>query len=126
MLTELQEKWLQALESGGYKQAIGDLCHDGNYCCLGVATEVFNPEHQALKDNGWDKWEVEGTVQTAPPDVVEALGLYSDTGRFDGFVGLDGANYDALVDLNDGAKWTFKQIAAFIRENPEKVFKNHV
>lgn len=33
-------KWVEALESGEYKQGIGSLRVGDNYCCLGVACEV--------------------------------------------------------------------------------------
>ena len=118
--TELQEKWLQALESGEYKQTQEDLCLDGKYCCLGVATHMFNPDHQALKDNGWyrNQSQVEATA-TAPEDVKEALKLNSNHGILS-----DEHEYESLVDMNDSHKFTFKDIAKFIRENPELVFKD--
>jgi len=33
MLTEAQEKWLQALESGEYEQGVGALFDGEGYCC---------------------------------------------------------------------------------------------
>ena len=117
--TELQEKWLQALESGKYKQTQGELCEGGKYCCLGVATHVFNPDHQALKDNGWFRDGIVTRFRTAPPDVREALKLRDEHGDF--VHTFD--TFDGLVDMNDSGEFTFKDIAEFIRKNPENVFQ---
>jgi hypothetical protein len=118
--TELQEKWLQALESGEYEQTQDELCQGGKYCCLGVATHVFNPDHQALKDNGWFRADhAREATKTAPPDVREALKLRDEHGNlFEDF-----NTWDSLVDMNDSGDFTFKDIAKFIRENPENVFQ---
>lgn len=35
-------KWVEALRSGNFKQATGQLCNDGAYCCLGVACTIAN------------------------------------------------------------------------------------
>lgn len=43
---EALDKFLGALESGGYRQGEGRLhtVSDGSMCCLGVATDVLGPE----------------------------------------------------------------------------------
>ena len=51
--TPAQDAWLAALESGKYEQGRNNLCIDGKYCCLGVATHTVSPEHPALSANGW-------------------------------------------------------------------------
>lgn len=134
--TPAQEKWLTALESGEYRQTTENLCKDGGYCCLGVATHTVNPNHPALAANGWDKldWTVEhdlepGDVErygsdemTAPPDVVDALHLVDSDGKF-----RFGATYhqaDCLVRLNDSLGMTFPDIVEFIRKRPWLVFTN--
>ena len=44
--TELQEKWLTALESGEYTQARGMLRDsEDNFCCLGVMCDIVQPDH---------------------------------------------------------------------------------
>jgi hypothetical protein len=41
MPQELKDKWIEALESGEYKQGKNTLCTpDGAYCCLGVLEQV--------------------------------------------------------------------------------------
>lgn len=123
--TELQEKWLTDLETTQEAQGRGDLMkpiEDGKfaYCCLGrAAILIGEPVMQ------WDKCEFEGHFSSLPLDYTEKLGLKDGFGRFD----FDGSDYDSgkytdLTQLNDSAKWSFKQIAAFIRANPEKVFNN--
>lgn len=43
--TPLQLEWLEALESGNYKQGEGYLCTpDNRYCCLGVLAELAGAE----------------------------------------------------------------------------------
>lgn len=34
--------WVNALRSGLYRQGITFLCHNNNYCCLGVLCEIQN------------------------------------------------------------------------------------
>lgn len=117
--TELQEKWLQALESGEYEQTQDELCKGGKYCCLGVATHTFNPEHQALKDNGWFRTSIAREAsKTAPPDVRDALKLTDEHGTLLAEFGC----WESLVAMNDSREFTFKDIAEFIRENPDAVF----
>lgn len=140
-LTELQERWLSALESGGYGQIEGHLCQSGNYCCLGVATHVVNPDHPALQQDGWDKadWIEDQVVDEdpelfstfedgsfAPPDVAMALHLNNTNGRFRFMarIEIEGNHHDGLVALNDNTNWTFEHIAEFIREKPWLVFTN--
>jgi hypothetical protein len=81
---------------------------------------VVNPEHQALKDNGWYRTPTQTeSIKTATEDVVEALKLNSNHGRLSGE-----HKYENLVGMNDSGEFTFKEIAKFIRENPELVFKD--
>ena len=54
-LTEAQEQWLDALESGNYKQARQRLRVGDSYCCLGVASDLY-PE---------GKWHASTTVSPA-------------------------------------------------------------
>ena len=50
------------------------------------------------------------------------LGLRGHAGDFKKPI-IDGEHrYDSLAALNDSAGYTFKQIVAYIRSNPENVF----
>lgn len=42
MPQELKTKWIEALESGEYKQGQHVLCNDGAYCCLGVLQHIVD------------------------------------------------------------------------------------
>ncbi len=137
VLTELQEKWLTALESGEYEQATDNLHSNGTYCCLGVATHVCDPDNPALEANGWDAhdyhesdiedmwqdgeiiWE-DGAL--APPEVVVAINLQDPQGTFRLRAIRHG--FDCLTKMNDNVGLTFPQIAALIRAEPWLVFTN--
>lgn len=135
--TPEQEAWLTALESGEYKQVKQNLCVDGAYCCLGVATLTIDPDHEALAENGWDtagwaarevaledpRWFYsleEGPL--APPDVVATLRLSGSDGKFR--FGHIAGDASSLANLNDDLGMTFPEIAAFIRAKPWWVFTN--
>ena len=132
-LTPDQEAWLTALESGNYEQVDGDLYCHGCYCCLGVAAAVMDPEHQGLRDNGWDKREFEEDEfdrhiseykddgATLPPDLVDRLQLTDSAGHFR--LGVKRYGENCLTKINDGGA-TFCEIAALIRNEPWLVFTN--
>jgi len=116
-LTDIQEKWLQALESGEYKQCRMELHDDnGGHCCLGVASLVLGNE--------------ERVGSTLNDDEVKELGLRSDCGAIsegswqvtDDGIEEKGGGFQSLTGLNDSGA-TFEQIAAFIREDPSRVFE---
>ena len=119
-----QEKWLQALESGKYKQGKNSLCIAGKYCCLGVACDVFEtPVYERYYDDEDDEaggviiYGTEGyhTGGVAPLDVQDKLKLYTSAGN-------PSKGGVALVGLNDEGR-TFKEIAALIRKDPSNYFK---
>lgn len=123
---EFQLKWLEALENGEYEQQTNYLKRRGlddkiRYCCLGVACEIINFNLELLFDD-YDKFSYGYKIGesifmgAAPTEVVVKLKLKSHNGQI--------TNYDvfsSLSQMNDyGA--SFKEIAKFCRENPEKVF----
>lgn len=105
-----QELWLQALESGKYKQGQRYLKNGDKYCCLGVACEIFGAEKSPVTG------EFVFSNSILPPEIVETLGLYSDIGN------SCNKNDLSLAGLNDEGK-SFKEIARIIRENPEIYFR---
>jgi hypothetical protein len=112
-----QKKWLGALESGKYKQTKEKLFSGRGYCCLGVACDLAGIKpvkrpHMYLFD---DEWSV------APSSIIEKLKLRGDCGDFDISVRIKNLNVGSLAEMNDIGK-TFKEIAAFIRENPNNIF----
>jgi len=130
-LTDIQEKWLLALESGDYRQGQGYLrTKDDEYCCLGVACEVVGLDWEPSQ-NG-EVLVTDGVAALAPKSVVNDLGLRDNYGGFykplclqsDGELGRDVSELSvrSLVDLNDDLGWDFETIATWIRENPSEVF----
>lgn len=116
ILTEIQEKWLQALESGNYKQG-KHLLRSSNdeYCCLGVACELLNYNREKQETC----YSYNGRSEVLPS--MKELGLYSLSGNFHIPVNYDNIPYYNLAALND-AGLSFKDIASMIRSNPENVF----
>jgi hypothetical protein len=107
------EKWLAALESGGYAQGKAFL-YDGNrenYCCLGVACIVAGASQEELHGV-----ELPDSLYNIPQLLPHEL--------------VNGPLVDELSRLNDGRyksaaypegrpRHTFPEIAAWIRENVE-------
>lgn len=111
MIGPNQKKWLDALRSGQYEQGKSWLCRNGKYCCLGVACEVF----ELPKEIVGDRVKYAGSTGPAPCQVVDALGLHSDTGWT-----VDGG--DSVVTLNDRARKTFAEIADILEANADSYF----
>ncbi len=117
-LTEAQEAWLKALESGRFKQGVGRLKTGDYYCCLGVACEI-QPDVEYDEVRGYGK-DSDRNTQVLPEFVRERLGLRGCDGSISGSDKLYG--FSMLASAND-AGVSFEQIAAYIRINPENVFK---
>ncbi len=127
MLGPLQTLWVEALESGKYLQSDQGLLKTlgGKYCCLGVAREVI-PDCYSNSHYFLDQYEV--------------LKLFSRGGKLMKPVHKGGCEFDDLTDMNDGktpvdekgnptgpkVSFTFAEIAAYIRANPENVFAGAV
>ena len=110
-MTELQEQWLKALESGEFKQTdatLQEVDDEGNdrYCCLGVACRIAGV-----------KGKLEGGSLAKYPEVMDVFGFYNDLGGARAYINM------SLATLNDEGK-TFKQIAEIVRANPEHYFVN--
>ena len=114
-LTEAQERWMTALESGEYKQTRSRLRDANGFCCLGVACDVSGLG-EWRKLSGLDKFEFRTSYGARadlglPFSVREQLGISHDDNRA-----------DRLVELNDHEGKTFAEIAKWIRENADEVF----
>ena len=95
-LTDNQETWLTALESGKYKQIRrvlnGKLPEGGTgHCCLGVADVLF-----------------------PNPGVTDAFRV--------GQLGFTCEATNLCIDMNDTEELSFTEIASTIRSNPEAYF----
>ena len=114
--TELQLKWIEALESGEYPQCKESLYDGQGYCCLGVAMRVAgHPDADIHGEN------------VLPDEAALRYGLNSNVAEFSEFMDVsiqaDGATYYSLAQMNDSGR-SFSDIAKFIREHPWHVFKN--
>ena len=122
MLTKIQLRWLEALESGKYNQGIGNLKSNDRYCCLGVACELLGLS-QKIED-GMIYFGYDHSYHSAimPYTSWKLLGLKDGSGYFEE-LNIDGniIKNRTLAFLNDSG-WTFKQIANVIRKNPEVFF----
>lgn len=142
-LTEIQEKWLAALESGAYGQTKNILFDGVDYCCLGVAAHVAGIVEEDA-GAGCFVYPGDTPVEEAMYELLDEkhigiLGLRGESGELKNpvIIEKDYRVYDeaqnefvlkrepyavgALADLNDNG-WTFAQIAGFIRAYPEEVF----
>lgn len=127
--TPEQEAWLRDLETTEAPQTKGFLrVRQGGkyfpegYCCLGRACIVFGLEEL---DDGDGLSSFLGENVGLPRTITNLLRLYGDCGEFETLVDIgdaeSGSTFHNLADFND-AGWSFKQIAAYIRANPENVF----
>jgi len=111
-LTNAQKLWLEALESGEYKQTTGWLYRKGSYCCLGVACKLYNEEN-----NKKVRYRKHAHLESLPM-VKKWLGLNSDEGTLGD---IPKVQAESLATLNDHGS-SFKDIAKIVRANPDKVF----
>ena len=117
---QIREEWLQALESGAYKQTKDHLKKDNGFCCLGIACEVSKKELNLKIEEDDVKLGIiyySGRSSTLPVRVIKYFGFRDDIGKFDSMI--DG--YSSLAEMNDEGL-SFKEIAKHVRGNVDKVF----
>ena len=123
-MNENVKRWVKALRSGEYKQGSGALRMGDEFCCLGVACDLFD-------NNGWrpsgydllDNYLMNGIVKVGslPKEVMHWLGLADSSGYF--MVGCTQGQWASLADANDGGA-TFDEIADLIEDNADNLFKS--
>lgn len=96
-----QIAWIEALESGKYKQGNGQL----------RSRDQFYGQCDSSGD-----WTYDGELGIAPRTLIKHLGLRDENGSSTKFTG------SWLTELNDEGK-TFLEIAAIIRADPSIYFK---
>ena len=116
-LTEFQEAWLTALESGDYPQGRSRLKTTKGYCCLGVACEISNKGKWRDNENGVYSYI---TMDSSNTYSISNTG-YLPTAVID-ILDLTPPGERNCTALNDTDKITFVKIAAKIRANPENYF----
>ena len=96
-MNALQEQWVEALESGEYKQGQRNLCYEDKYCCLGVACEVMGVEKTYIGDTV----RFGNCLVTLSERLMNKLGIEKQS---------------HFIVMNDSGK-SFKEIAQYIRDN---------
>lgn len=109
--------WIDALRSGLYQQTVGHLNQGDNYCCLGVACEVYQQEVGDLTIvrsaiDGIRSYD--GDPKLLPEKVRKWLGLTANDGAYE---------EGSLVSLNDSRGYSFEDIADLIETDPEGLFE---
>lgn len=105
--TEINEKefykWLDALNSGEYKQARGSLQVSDGYCCLGVACKILIPRELQRADVSGN---ILGGSLWCQPNSPKWLKKINEDFKI-----KEGAY---LSELNDSFELSFKEIASIL------------
>lgn len=129
MKKDIAMEWAAVLESGEYSQTTGTLRDSAGFCCLGVLCEIHKKYHPDIE---WQLGRYMDVADDLPSAVMDWAGVYESEGSFtiDNGVRTTVEGARCLVALNDGDKTygsqeikphTFKEIAAIIRENYDKL-----
>lgn len=118
-MNENAKKWVEALKSGQFQQARGQLRRklgrgDYAYCCLGLACELYRQD----VGGRWREETVFGNAHNSaglPAKVAKWLGANDDALVYLPRIGKD------LAWLNDQGM-TFKEIAALINRYKRSLF----
>lgn len=116
-LSKVQQKWVDALRSGKYKQGQGKLRHGDSFCCLGVLCDLAEAEGITFgvkNESGGVHYE--NLYCALPESVRDWSGVVSGLGYYGPF------GTESLVALNDRGT-SFTQIADIIEGQPEGLFK---
>lgn len=119
------EKWTAALRSGKYKKGVGYLHLDDNYCCLGVACDLYAQEHPIeVKEDKEFGFSYAGCNRILPVAVRDWLGLWDRAGEFTGSVKCSDRMFTKLTGINDGTELSFSEIADIIEANLHQLVKD--
>jgi hypothetical protein len=101
MNLEERDFWCKNLKSGEYPQEHGSMHNRDKtaFCCLGVAREIF-PRYTQVETTTGTSW-------------FTHMGLTEDI-------------VTDLINLNDGVRWTFPQIAGWIEQNVPVLVEENV
>lgn len=123
---EVQERvlnWIAALRSGEYKQAKERLRIGNDFCCLGVACNLYDPKKwKALPDHEFafrshddtTAWDAKVSLSD---EVMDHFMLQDEDGGYREFKPTQ--NYHTLAGANDSGQ-SFKQIAKIIEKELQK------
>ena len=119
-LGKLQMEWIDWLRSGTLEQATQQLEGSGGYCCLGVACKVA--EANGVEPLLSPTAGLKGASLLLQTDVTEAMGFNNHMGGWNPLSEVRLNSCSNLAAANDTGT-TFKEIADFVVENPELIFK---
>lgn len=135
--TPEQEAWLTDLETTEEPQTTeflrvtetvfsndGQVINAVGYCCLGRACIVLGIDQHENEDSFITKFGKQRDEAMLPAEALVRLRLRDNTGTLvKGILPTNGnrIRIGCLTDMNDMG-WSFKEIAAYIRANPENVF----
>jgi hypothetical protein len=130
MLNPNAQKWVNALESGEYKQTRNSLTNEKNtrFCCLGVACDLYRKEFGGNWDTKGEDFTFMGHSELLPSVVKGWLGLETRSGSFPYPTGT--GKRVSLSELNDSGwsrkrrGWNFRAIARLIKKEPKGLFEN--
>ena len=146
-------EWIHALNSSEYRQGCNALrTNDDAYCCLGVASDIFDPYGWKVQDNVDNMWMYDYDGESSELDIVFAVQTYyglRDGGFFkpndlpeylkDKVIKCVEDNTEiitmsesdpradtswTLIELNDIGKVPFPIIAEVILTIPEYIFED--
>lgn len=113
-----KERWVKALRSGEYQQTQGVLTTLSEFCCLGVACDLLDPDGWTVDDDDVEfHFIIEGYVFD-----YETIGTSYMPVTARHLIGLGEGEQSALAALNDGRDERgkprpFSVIADWIEEN---------
>jgi hypothetical protein len=110
MDSQIKRKWINALQSGEYKQGVAYLRNGMKFCCLGVLCDLHAKEMSGSWEQPYKKWEwvdgiygaYLGVTRLPPPEVLEWADLNVTK---------------ELTVRNDVIRQNFFEIAKYIEEN---------
>ena len=108
---EARKLWVRALCSGLYKQGETYLHREDEYCCLGVACEIY-PGVLEVRVDGRGVTSYDAKAESLPDSVKDWLGLRTNFGDY---VGDDAEN---ALTLDNDTGLSFEEIAAIIESEP--------
>lgn len=98
MNKEIKAKWIQALRSGKYKQAIGSLRKPDGFCCLGVLCDLHS------KETG-NPWEDDGRCYDGDRHLLSAAVLqWAGLKKQSNVNGHPQILGDGIAHFNDGTR----------------------
>ena len=123
-MNDFAKLWVAELRSGKWKQATGQLRDGDNFCCLGVACELYRmrtPGAPEWSTRATGVYEYGGEAGVLPRAVQNALGFKTRSGEHNYSDSCAAAPFESLSGLNDRGS-SFGQLADVIEANADELF----